>query len=273
MLNDEQIAGVHAMHGAHEPLTYDAYLRVPALLDLQTPLGQPPVHDEMLFIIVQQIQELWFKQILFEMKMVIERLQAGEAMEAVRLLTRINRIMQVLGDEVDVLATMPPREFHGFRHVLAPSSGFESHQFRELEYASGLDDPTFLKLMDRHLGLDALHSQWPANLREAAYTLLDEVSEDAVEAWTAIYDEAGRYPALFALGEALSEYEVYFGEWRFKHIKLVERTIGDHVPGTAGTAGSGYLGRTLKYRYFPELWEARNRLTVQYSRNAPHGVG
>ena len=267
MLNGEQNGG------AHEPLTYGSYLRVPELLDLQTPLGEPAVHDEMLFIIVQQAQELWFKQALFEMEAVIERLSARDAMEAVRLLTRINRIMLVMGDEVDVLATMPPKEFHGFRHVLTPSSGFESHQFRELEYASGLDDPIFLKLLDKHIGLDGLRRAWPTNLRDAAYRLLSEVADDPAEAWTAIYDDAGRYSLLFALGEALSEYEVFFGEWRFKHIKLVERTIGAQVPGTAGSSGAGYLGKTLLYKFFPELWEARNRLTEQYSRIAPHGVG
>jgi tryptophan 2,3-dioxygenase len=273
MLNGEQNGEVHGMHGAHEPLTYGSYLRVPELLALQTPLGDPPVHDEMLFIIVQQAQELWFKQILFELKAVIDRLHAGDLPEALRLLTRVNRIMQVLGHEVDILATMPPREFHGFRHVLTPSSGFESHQFRELEYASGLDDPTFLKLLDKHIGLADLSGRWPSNLREAAYTLLGEVAPDPNEAWTTIYDQAEQYPLLFMLGEVLSEYEVYFGEWRFKHIKLVERTIGDHVPGTAGSSGAGYLARTLQYKYFPELWEARNRLTAHYSRNAPHGVG
>ena len=261
------------MHGAHEPLTYGAYLRVPELLELQTPLGMPPVHDEMLFIIVQQAQELWFKQVLYDLGAIIERLHTGDIVQAVHLLTRISRIMKVLGEEVDVLATMPPREFHGFRNVLTPSSGFESHQFRELEYASGLDEATFLKLLDKHIGLDSLHSKWPANLREAAYSLLSEVSGDPTEAWTAIYDETKRYPMLFMLAEALSEYEVAFGEWRFKHIKLVERTIGDHVPGTAGSSGAGYLGKTLQYKFFPELWEARNRLTSHYSRSPAHQKG
>jgi tryptophan 2,3-dioxygenase len=200
------------------------------------------------------------------MEAVIERLYARDIVQATHLLTRINRIMQVMGHEVDVLATMPPREFHGFRNVLTPSSGFESHQFRELEYLSGLDEPTFLKLLDKHIGLDRLSGRWPSNLREAAYSLLTEVAADPTDAWTAIYDNTAGFPQLFLLAEALSEYEVYFGEWRFKHIKLVERTIGDHVPGTAGSSGAGYLGKTLQYKFFPELWEARNRLTVRYTR-------
>src|SRR6266571_2524454 len=132
-----------------EPLSYGAYLRVPEMLSLQTPLGNPPVHDEMLFIIVQQVQELWFKQILFELRTIVQLLQERDTAEAIRLISRVNRIIRAVASEVDILATMPPREFHGFRHMLAPSSGFESHQFRELEFASGLNDPTFLKLMDK----------------------------------------------------------------------------------------------------------------------------
>src|ERR1700712_3156661 len=136
MLNDEQT--LETPKKGMEPLSYGSYLRVPELLDLQTRLGDPTVDDEMLFIIVQQAQELWFKQVLFDLHRVIALLGEQNVLEAVRLLSRLARIMKVLGDEVDVLATMPPREFHGFRGVLAPSSGFESHQFRELEYASGL---------------------------------------------------------------------------------------------------------------------------------------
>lgn len=266
MLNEEQ--KVEGQNEAMEPLSYGSYLRVPELLSLQSPLGDPPVQDELLFIIVQQAQELWFKQILFDLHRVIDRLTDGNVLDAVRLLGRLTRIMQVLGDEVDILALMPPREFHGFRNVLSPSSGFESHQFRELEYASGLDGQTFIKVLDKHLGLASLEARWPINLRQAAYTTLTEVSPDPTEACTAIYDDGERYPLLFALAEALSEYEVYFSVWRFKHIKLVDRTIGGHVPGTGGSAGSGYLQKTLQYRFFPELWEARNRVTLLHPGNS-----
>jgi tryptophan 2,3-dioxygenase len=239
-------------------------LRVPELLLLQSPLGDPPVPDEMLFIIVQQAQELWFKQILFDLHRVIDDLTGGNVLNAVRILSRLSRIMQVLGDEVDILAMMPPREFHRFRGVLSPASGFESHQFRELEYASGLDGQTFIKVLEKHLGLASIDDRWPTNLRHAAYTNLTAVAPDPTDAWTAVYDDTERYLELFALAEALSEYEVYFGVWRFKHVKLVERSIGGHVPGTGGSAGSGYLQKTLQYRFFPELWEARNRLTQMH---------
>ncbi|HST04514.1 MAG TPA: tryptophan 2,3-dioxygenase family protein [Chloroflexia bacterium] len=262
MLNEEQ--RTEDRKEAMEPLSYGSYLRVPELLLLQSPLGDPPVPDEMLFIIVQQAQELWFKQILFDLHRVIDDLTEGNVLNAVRILIRLSRIMQVLGDEVDILAMMPPREFHRFRGVLSPASGFESHQFRELEYASGLDGQTFIKVLEKHLGLASIEDRWPTNLRQAAYTNLAAVASDPTDAWTAVYDDAERYPELFALAEALSEYEVYFGVWRFKHVKLVERSIGGHVPGTGGSAGSGYLQKTLQYRFFPELWEARNRLTQMH---------
>jgi tryptophan 2,3-dioxygenase len=263
MLNGELKSGPPQTGG--EPLSYGTYLRVPELLSLQTPLGEPPVHDEMLFIIVQQAQELWFKQVLYELHSIVQRLQERNILDAIRLITRVNRIVRAVASEVDILAMMPPREFHGFRSVLTPSSGFESHQFRELEFASGLNDPTFLKLMDKYIGLDDLTRRWPVTLRDAAYSLLTEVANDPTDAWTLIYNDREGYPQLFALAEALSEYEVYFSEWRFHHIKLVERTIGDHAQGTAGSSGAGYLGKTLQYRFFPELWEARNRVTQMNS--------
>jgi len=258
MLNGEP---ENSENETREPLTYGSYLRVPELLSLQTPLGEPPVHDEMLFIIIQQAQELWFKQMLYELHSIVQLLQERNIPEALRLITRVNRIIRAVASEVDILALMPPREFHRFRRVLTPSSGFESHQFRELEFASGLGDPTFVRLMDKYIGLADLQERWPMSLRDAAYALLQDVAEDPTDAWTLIYNDTTRYPEMFALAEALSEYEIYFGEWRFHHIKLVERTIGDHVPGTAGSSGAGYLGRTLQYRFFPELWEARNRVT------------
>ena len=138
MLKDEP-AERNASNGADEaqPLTYGSYLRVPELLDLQSRLSSPPEHDEMLFIIVQQIQELWFKQLLFELRAVVGLLERRELLEAIRLLNRANRVLKVVCDEVAVLENMPPQDFQRFRYVLTSSSGFESEQFRELELASG----------------------------------------------------------------------------------------------------------------------------------------
>ncbi len=253
----------HAPGPGSGPLTYGSYLRVPELLALQSPLSLPTVHDEMLFIVVQQAQELWFKQVLYELQTIIGLLDEGDLLDAARLIRRANAIFGVLGTEVDILATMPPLEFGRFRGVLSTSSGFESEQFRELELASGLDDPTFFKVIDKYMDGAALRARWPRTLAGAFRDVLTGLNPDPVAALVCVYGTSAAHPELFLLAEALSEYEVRFQEWRFHHVKLVERVIGDRSPGTAGSAGSGYLGKTLTYRFFPELWEARNRLTAQ----------
>lgn len=253
----------HAPGPGSGPLTYGSYLRVPELLALQSLLSLPTVHDEMLFIVVQQAQELWFKQVLYELQTIIALLDEGDLLDAARLITRVNAIFDVLGTEVDILATMPPLEFGRFRGVLSTSSGFESEQFRELELASGLDDPTFFKVIDKYMDGAALRARWPRTLAGAFRDVLARLNPDPVAALVCVYGTPAAHPELFLLAETLSEYEVRFQEWRFHHVKLVERVIGDRSPGTAGSAGSGYLGKTLTYRFFPELWEARNRLTAQ----------
>jgi tryptophan 2,3-dioxygenase len=168
--------------------------------------------------------------------------------------------------EVEVMETLPPIEFQKFRDVLKPASGFESEQFRELEYASGLRDETFLRLVSKLISVDEMELRWPTSLRQAFYRVLSQISDDPADALVEIYSEPDRCPDLYALSEALSEYEVRFQEWRFHHVKLVDRVIGDRSTGTGGSSGSGYLSRTLSYRFFPELWEARNRITDRGGR-------
>ena len=248
--------------GPQLPLSYGSYLRVPELLELQTRLGPQDAHDEMLFIITQQAQELWFKQILHDLGAVIGSLGGGDIPRALHLLGRINTIMRVVGQEVTILETMPPPEFHRFRHVLSPASGFESLQFRELELASGLREPTFIKLIERHISVPELWERWPKSLHDAFLEQLEPLASDPVDAVVEVYSHPERHGYLFLLCEAMSEYEVQFSLWRFHHVKLVERAIGDRAMGTAGSAGAGYLGKTLGYRFFPELWEARNRLSA-----------
>ncbi|MDQ6693094.1 MAG: tryptophan 2,3-dioxygenase family protein [Chloroflexota bacterium] len=259
MLKEEQ--HVSNSTEATEPLTYGAYMRVPELLALQTPLGKPPVPDEMLFIIVQQAQELWFKQLLYDLHNVVADLHSADIASANRLLTRSCRILKVLGEEVAVLETMPPQEFKRFRHVLSQSSGFESEQFRELELACGLREPALLRVIDKHMDAEAMRTRWPINLHDAFLERLADMAAEPVDAVVRIYTHVADFPRMYDLAEVLSEYEVLFSEWRFHHIKLVERAIGDRSMGTAGSSGAGYLSRTLQYRFFPELWEARNRIT------------
>jgi tryptophan 2,3-dioxygenase len=245
-----------------EPLTYGVYLRVPELLDLQSPLSKPEVHDEMLFILGQQAQELWFKQILHELRVILEALDHSEILRAVRLLDRVNRILRILSQETDVLATLEPRDFNRFRGHLQRASGFESRQFRELEIASGLRDEAYLKMISRIVDTDAIVRRWPVSLADAFRSVLTELAPDAVQAIVRVYDDPDDDPGVHLLADALSEYDQRFQEWRFHHLQVVERVIGDRSPGTGGSAGSGYLMRTLTFRFFPELWEARNRLTA-----------
>jgi tryptophan 2,3-dioxygenase len=251
-----------------EPFTYGTYLRVPELLELQTPLAEPPVPDEMLFIISQQAEELWFKQILFDLRIVLESLATNRISAAISLLGRINRIVRLLQSETEVLETLPPAEFHRFRGYLKAASGLESEQFRELEVAVGLRDAGFLKVVAKFIDLPAILGRWPVSLHEAFLATVLPLDRDPVAALLLLYASPDVRPDLYRLAEELSTFELRFAGWRFQHLQVVERVIGDRSPGTAGSPGSGYLGRTLGYRFFPELWEARNRLTSESNRKS-----
>lgn len=242
------------------PLTYGSYLRVPELTDLQSPLTQPLVRDEMLFIIGQQAQELWFKQILFDLREVIVLLDHDSVISAARLLDRVNRILKMLNEETAVMEQVAPAQFQRFRGALKAASGLESEQFRELEIASGMRDPAYLRMAGKLVDLPAVLQHWPRSLHDILLTTLYRIDPDPVQALIALYCDSDDTPDMYLLVEAFSEYEVRFQEWRFHHLQLVERVIGDHSSGTGGSAGSAYLTRTLGYRFFPELWEARNRL-------------
>jgi tryptophan 2,3-dioxygenase len=243
-----------------EPFTYGSYLRVPELTSLQTPLAEPRVRDELLFIIGEQAQELWFKQLLADVAEAVSLLADARLPQASFLLERDARILRTLSAETELLELIPPAEFHHFRGILKAASGLESEQFRELEIACGLRDDGFLRLAGKLVDLPAVLARWPVSLHSAFLAVL--AAEDPVQALVAVYAEPASTPDFFRLAEALSELELRFQEWRFHHIQVVERVIGDRSPGTGGSAGSAYLMRTLSYRFFPELWEARNRLTA-----------
>jgi tryptophan 2,3-dioxygenase len=235
---------------------------VPELLALQSPLGHPEAHDELLFILGQQAQELWFKQILHDLRAIIVFLGYGEILPAARLLDRVNHILRALAGETDVLGMLSPRDFHRFRGFLQKASGFESEQFREIEIASGLRDDAYLKMVSHFVDVDTLVARWPVSLADAFRKVLSELSPAPIEAIVRIYDDPEAEPGFHVLAEVMSEYDQRFNQWRFHHLQVVERVIGDRSPGTGGSSGSGYLARTLTYRFFPELWEARNRLTA-----------
>lgn len=217
-------------------VTYLSYLKVPELLSLQEPLSQGPEHDELLFIVIHQTYELWFKQILHELRRADERLRAGDLHQSLSVLRRVRTIMKTLVGQVDILETMTPLQFNAFRDRLASSSGFQSVQFRELEAVFGRGDGC---LWDAVLVfLDAVGARTGGTL-----------SDDLV----AIY--RGR-PDVALLLEELVDIDEGMQEWRYRHVKMVERTIGNKT-GTGGSSGAEYLRSTLFRPIFPELWDVR----------------
>ncbi|HXG91626.1 MAG TPA: tryptophan 2,3-dioxygenase family protein [Blastocatellia bacterium] len=264
----------------NEPrLTYGGYLKVRELVSLQQLHSDPAQHDETLFIIIHQVYELWFKQLLHEIDAIIERLDSDETLAAHRLLRRCIEIERVLVSQVAVLETMTPMDFLAFRDHLMPASGFQSHQFRELEYVSGLKDARFLKnyeqgteeyaRLEARLARPTLGDAFYAMLRRRGFDLPEEADERAahdarIRELKRIYEDAEKHYDLFLLAESLIEYDEMFAMWRLRHIKMVERMIGSRV-GTGGSEGAAYLRKTVERRFFPELWELRTYLSKKSS--------
>jgi aminocarboxymuconate-semialdehyde decarboxylase len=264
-------------------LTYSSYLKVTELLELQEPQSKPEHHDEMLFIIVHQTYELWFKELLHDLDAVVANLRdAGvnpesrdEVYEAARLLRRCTEITRVLVEQFTILETMLPTHFLAFRGKLEPASGFQSEQFRELEFLCGLKDE---KMLRYHRPTPEAHAQLERRLREPS---LHDVFFDALRAMgklqagderaereafnarakavLALYRDEHEHRDWIDVCERLTEFDELVVSWRLRHIQLVERVIGARM-GTGGSAGSSYLRLTLDKRFFPELWEARTLL-------------
>ena len=249
-------------------LTYGSYLRLPQLLDSQHLESDPPAHDELLFITIHQVYELWFKQLLHEVTAVRDAMSAGRLWWAQHLLQRVHVIERVLVQQVDVLETMTPQDFLEFRQRLAPASGFQSVQFRELEFLSGAQDPSYV---DRFKGLtDAEKARLDRRLAEP--TLWDAFrdvlvaeglpagSDEEISASlrTAAHDRSS-HAAVWALAEALLQHDELAASWRARHVVMVERMIGSKS-GTGGSSGSAYLRSRLPLQYYPLLWDLRSEL-------------
>lgn len=272
-----------------EQLTYGAYLRVAELIKLQQLQSVPPHHDELLFITIHQTYELWFKQLLHELDAVIGNLKTAAAIhaaqaehhdavyEAARLLRRCTEIMRVLVEQFTILETMLPTHFLAFRGKLRPASGFQSEQFREIEFLCGLKDEKMLRYheptaeayatLERRLREPSLRDVFFDALQ--ALQVLTPLAAEAdaetkfkahAEAIRAIYrDERGKR-AWIDVCERLTEFDELLVSWRLRHIQMIERTIGVRL-GTGGSSGASYLKVTLDKKFFPELWEARTMLT------------
>jgi len=237
-----------------EEITYGSYLHLDELLALQQARSQPEHPDELLFIIVHQASELWFKAILHDINGLIGALEARDAGQSLWRLQRINALMRIVSAQLSSLETLPPQHFAQFRTYLGTSSGSQSMQFRAIEAASGLRDQHFMNALEEHGEVPGVVRQALARptLQDLFLALLDSAGVKTEDLYL------GPGPSvLFFVAEALLEYEQQFAQWRFKHVQLVERIIGPSTGGTGGTLGSRYLMRTVDQRFFPALWQVR----------------
>jgi tryptophan 2,3-dioxygenase len=258
-------------------VTYGGYLRVDDLLALQQPRSSGPEHDELLFIVIHQVYELWFKEVLHELDRVRQLLTADDTHRAQHTLKRILTILKVLVAQLDILETMTPLEFQSFRERLEAASGFQSDQFRQIEFVLGAkNDKAIRRFPDGSRARAALERRyaeptlWDAFLhylaREGysipAASLTRDVAAPATpsaaiqEVLIALYR---RDPKNAELCERLVDLDEGMQEWRYRHVKMVERTIGTKA-GTGGSTGAEYLRNTIGHSLFPDLWEIRARL-------------
>jgi tryptophan 2,3-dioxygenase len=249
-------------------LTYGSYLRVPQLLDQQRLESDPPAHDELLFITVHQVYELWFKLLLHELTAVRDAMLGGDLWWARHLLARVVAIEQVLIHQIGVLETMTPQDFLAFRDHLAPASGFQSVQFRELEFLSGAKDPGFLdrfrSLTDdertrltQRLEQPSLWDAFVEVVRGAGLAADDDAS--MIDSLLIVARDRPGYGELWELAERLLDHDENSALWRSRHVAMVERQIGTKS-GTGGSSGAPYLRGRLGLHYFPVLWELRSHL-------------
>jgi tryptophan 2,3-dioxygenase len=261
-------------------LDYKGYLQLDELLKLQQPIAEPPAHDETLFIVVHQVFELWFRLLLHEIDRVFNLLDHDDVIESERLTRRLTSIVRLFIPKLSVLETMLPSDFIQFRDRLRPASGFQSVQFREIEFASGLkdrkylsifkDDPDATARLERRFAEPAFWDHFIGLLERQGYSVGSEEAQR--QAIVSIYKSEGSH-ALRILCEAMIEYDEMFSLWREHHVRMAQRMIGSK-PGTGqgtmetlygkgspmGTIGVDYLIQTLTKRFFPVLWAARTEM-------------
>lgn len=281
-------------YGKNTLLSYNSYLKVQDLIGLQKCLSDPRHHDELLFITVHQTYELWFKQVLHEIDATVSLMAEDRLAAAARALHRIVEIEKLLVTQIHILETMTPISFLGFRDELNPASGFQSMQFREIEFASGLKDENILReFRNDEFAYERLRGRFDKpSLADGFYAALrvrgfDAPSDDLLlgeidrkrlygkrtQAVLEILTHFETRLEEFQLAEALLEHDEYFSLWRSHHIKMVERMVGSKR-GTGGSEGVGYLRTTLEKRFFPELWEARTYLDTKHGEaGCPFGGG
>jgi len=271
-------------YGKHSPLSYNKYLKVPDLIGLQECLSDPLHHDELLFITIHQAYELWFKQILHELDAAMATMNEDRLAAAANTMRRVAEIEKLLITQIHILETMTPISFLGFRDQLNPASGFQSMQFREIEFASGHKQENILnEFRPDEFAYARLRKRFEApSLGDAFYAALRRRGFDAPDSEGTLDEDERkqrhgkrtqavleilthfekRYEE-FQLAESLLEHDEYFSLWRSHHIKMVERMVGTKR-GTGGSEGVGYLRTTLDKKFFPEIWEARTYLDTKH---------
>ncbi len=243
-----------------ESVTYGSYLALEELLELQRPrsaTGGAEHPDELLFIVVHQASELWFKVILHEIDALSSAFDARQAESALWHLGRLNGLMRIVSSQLSALDTLPPQRFLQFRSYLGTSSGAQSAQFRAIEVAAGMRDPEHVAMLSAHGELPEIVARMleRATLQDGFLGLLEHADVTP----EALYTGPGP-STLFLLAEGLLEFEQTFARWRFQHVQLVERIIGPGTGGTGGSLGARALARTMSHRLFPVLWDLRSRL-------------
>ncbi len=268
-------------------LTYDGYLQLPQLLSAQKPLSDPPHHDEMLFIIQHQTSELWLKLIVHELGAALVHLRADALGAALKILARVKQIQRQLFEQWAVLETLTPSEYLQFRHVLGPASGFQSLQYRMVEFLLGNKNADMIALFDYNpqvqaqlrevLQAPSLYEEFLRHLARAGHMIPNECIErdfsrphtrnaQLVQVFKRIYENPQQYWSDYHMCEQLVDVEESFQLWRFRHMKTVERIIG-YKRGTGGSSGVAFLKQALELTFFPELLDVRTELQQVQERN------
>ena len=261
-----------------ETMTYGEYLSLDKVLSAQNRLSGH--HDEMLFIIIHQVSELWMKLILHELRSAIEDIGKDDMQPAFKKLARVSKIQSQIIQAWDVLSTMTPAEYLEFRDSLGCASGFQSYQYRLIEFTLGYKSEAILKIYEKDVqvhhelkeayvepglydaAIGALsRAGFPINkdLLNRDYSVVYAGDPTVATAWEEVYRDVGRYWDLYQLAEKMVDVEDWLQQWRFRHMKTVERIIG-FKKGTGGSSGVGYLRQVLDHRFFPELWDLRTTL-------------
>ena len=263
-----------------EELNYGSYLQLDELLRLQEMRSHPPHHDEMFFIIIHQSFELWFKELLHETDLLIQYFRKVQVSRALKVVKRMSAILECLTQQIQLIGTLTPVEFAGFREKLGTGSGFQSVQFREMEFAFGLRDTFFLQFFERQpeskrrlearLAAPSVYEEFlralaadgcdmPEGVLDEGFRDREGIHEGLVETFARVYRAPDDHYHWVLVFEALVDLDMLMSKWRSVHALAVSRTIGG-LPGTGGSEGQRFLASRVPFRFFPELWEVRNRL-------------